>query len=412
MEEEKNNSIWPLPGKYFNYPNTLYEILLFLTEKQSDEKEFIKWLSEKYSLSENSSTIKNYANIARNICVVDKEDDILVVNNNGKTFLETNNNSLIANLLIKNFFGFKEIIRLLSEGPLKIADIHKKFKEEIYPNWTSKNQVNYRIYWMLGFEIIYKTPEGKLALSIESAKTKKCDNLTPIMFQQENFIEADKYNNETNQISDIKVSIDQFLKDLLPDERYSSFDYCYNYFYSFYKENRLNELSDNKNLQTSCLELGFFLASWGMLKPRTLLKKSAKYYTNLIIAISKMNPKLWEIDIDNYTDENISLLLDCKNRIFNALDNDPTETLITKIMLGVFANVPALDQFVKKSLKINILNKESILIIKGFYEKNKSIFDSYKIQTFDFQSSTKTNIIYTKAKLVDMCCFIFGKRKD
>jgi len=166
---------------------------------------------------------------------------------------------------------------------------------------------------------------------------------------------------------DINDSIEIFIdgrgknKGRSPDERYASFDYCYNYFYSFYKENKLNELSNTANLELSCLHLSFYLASWGMLRGSSfLLEKSIKSYTKLIIAISKINPKLWEIDVDNYTYENIQLLLGSKQVIIDALGekNNPSDTLVTKIMLGVFANVPAFDQYVRKSLKINALNEK------------------------------------------------------
>jgi len=142
-----------------------------------------------------------------------------------------------------------------------------------------------------------------------------------------------------------------------------------------------------------------------------LLEKSARSYKNLITAISEMDPKLWEIDIDNYNKENIELLLKCKQQVIDSFgdENKPTDTLITKIMLGVFANVPAFDQYVKKSLKIYDLNEKSLLKLKTFYENNKSIIDSFKIHTFDFLTSDETDIIYTKAKLVDMCGFIDGQ---
>ncbi len=219
---------------------------------------------------------------------------------------------------------------------------------------------------------------------------------------------------------DVRKSINQFLngqgknKGRLPNERYASFDYCYNYFYLFYKEDKLSKLSNDGNLQISCLQLGFYLASWGMMRGSSfLLEKSVKNYTNLIIAISKMDRKLWEIDVDNYTEENINLLLDCKQRIIEALgkekENNPSDTLVTKIMLGVFANIPAFDQRVKKSLKVYSVSKKSLLKIKEFYERNKSIFDSLEIHTFDFLSSKETNILYPKAKLIDMCCFIDGQ---
>jgi len=129
---------------------------------------------------------------------------------------------------------------------------------------------------------------------------------------------------------DIKKAITQFLKGQgknkgkLPNERYASFDYCYNYFYSFYKENKLTELANDKNLQMSSLQLGFYLASWGMMRGSSfLLEKSVRSYKNLIILISKMNRRLWEIDVNNYN-ENITLLLDCKQQIINALGKENT----------------------------------------------------------------------------------------
>jgi hypothetical protein len=217
---------------------------------------------------------------------------------------------------------------------------------------------------------------------------------------------------------DVKKSICQFLegkgknKGREPDERYASFDFCYNYFYSFYKRNKLNELADEKNLQMSCLQLSFYLASWGMLRGSSfLLEKSSRYYKNLIITISKIDPKLWEIDVDNYNEENIDLLLNCKQQIIEIFGkkNNPSDTLITKIMLGIFANTPAYDQYFIKSLKVWSFNKKSLLKIKKFYEENKEVFDLLKIYTFDFLTSQETDVIYTKAKLIDMCGFMDGQ---
>ena len=197
-----------------------------------------------------------------------------------------------------------------------------------------------------------------------------------------------------------------------PDERYASFDYCYTYFYSFYTQNRISEIADDANLQMSCLQIGFFLASWGMMRGSSfLIEKSIRHYKNLIIAISKMDPKLWEIDVDSYDIENIKLLLNCKAEIIEALGKEfnPSDTLITKVMLGVFGNVPAFDKYFSGSFHVYKLNKKSLKIIRKFYEQNKTSIDLYKIPTFDFLTSNETDVIYTKAKLIDMCGFVEGK---
>lgn len=217
---------------------------------------------------------------------------------------------------------------------------------------------------------------------------------------------------------DIQKSLNQFLGEKKPNERYASFDFCYNYFYSFYKKNKLKELVSEQNIQMCCLQLGFYLASWGMMRGSSfLLEKSVRNYKNLIIVISKMNPKLWNIDVENYSEKNISLLLKCKQQIISVLgkENKPSDTLITKIMLGVFANVPAYDAFFKKFLKkqgyCQTFNKKSLESIKEFYKdkENKRIFDSYEIKTFDFVTGKEINIKYTKAKLIDMFGFIDGQ---
>ena len=124
-----------------------------------------------------------------------------------------------------------------------------------------------------------------------------------------------------------------------------------------------------------------------------------------------MNPKLWEIDVDKYDEDNINLLLNCKQQIIEVFgkENKPSDTLVTKIMLGVFANIPAYDQYFRKSLNLCSLNKKSLLKIKKFYEESKETFDSFKIHTFDFLTSQETDIIYPKAKLIDMCGFMAGQ---
>ena len=183
----------------------------------------------------------------------------------------------------------------------------------------------------------------------------------------------------------IKKAIDSFVdgknknKGKQPNERYASFDYCYNYFYGFYKKGRLLELASNERMHESCLQIGFYLASWGMMRGSSfLLEKSARNFQPLIKTISHISPKLWEIDVNNYDEETIELLMDCKKQIIEALgvNNNPSDTLITKIMLGVFGNVPAYDQYFRKSFGVYKFNKKSLLKVKQFYEVNKEIFDS------------------------------------
>ena len=215
----------------------------------------------------------------------------------------------------------------------------------------------------------------------------------------------------------IRESVKEFQGNRTPTKRYASFDYCYNYFYSFYPNN-ISNIASKDNIQTSCFQLGFYLASWGMFRGRSkLLQKSVKYFEPLINWISKADKTLWEIDVDSYNDSIVKdKLINAAQGIREALkENDnsfnPTETLVTKIMLGVFGNIPALDTYFSNSFGVRTVNKKGLDRIYDFYSQNKEVkkaIDDFKIHTLDFTTGKETKIKYKKAKIIDMVGFVQG----
>ena len=197
-----------------------------------------------------------------------------------------------------------------------------------------------------------------------------------------------------------------------PGERYASFDYCFNYFQQFKDDKTLPDMADKAHIQLSCLHLSFYLASWGMFRGSSfLLEKSAKFFEPLVWTISSMDESIWNVDADKYTDDNIALLIGCANSIADKLgqDNNPTDTLITKIMLGVFGNVPAFDNNFRKGFHCYSFGKKNLKIIKEFYDDHKAQIDTKVIHTFDFNGA-ETKRRYTKAKVIDMIGFIKGQK--
>jgi len=171
-------------------------------------------------------------------------------------------------------------------------------------------------------------------------------------------------------------------------------------------------------MEKSCFELAFYLASWGMFRGSSfLLQKSAKYFVGTIEYINTLDKNIWKIDIDNYNEENIEKIFEIYRNLCILVMNFKSRdvTLITKMMLGIFGIVPAFDDNFCKSFKrisngdcgFTRFNKESLDIIKEFYEDNKSIIDKLSNETFtyDFISGNKTNINYPKVKIVDMYGF-------
>ena len=215
---------------------------------------------------------------------------------------------------------------------------------------------------------------------------------------------------------EIKGNLDSFENGMIyskdegrhPLARYASFDYCFNYFQGF-KDKK--EISHKNNIQNSCLHLGFYLASWGMFHNSFLLQKSIKFYEPLVEYISKKENDFWEIDVSNYTDTNLKKLINCGKDIKKMLgDKGVTDTLVTKIMLGVFGNVPAFDSYFRLGSNMGTFNEHSLEQIKKFYDKNqKIIFSKAKeIKTFEYHGGEAGNMSYTKAKIIDMIFFIGG----
>ena len=214
--------------------------------------------------------------------------------------------------------------------------------------------------------------------------------------------------------TDIVTEVKKFVAKSNPDDRYTSFDYCYNH---FLKADNLT-----KDIEKSCLTLGFYLASWGMFRGSSfLLQKSVKHFEPTIYYISTLDSSIWKIDVDNYTDQNIQTIITIYKEIKDRLiiNGNADLTLITKILLGVFGFVPAFDNYFSNAFReiangqcgFRKVNTKSLTCIKKFYEANKRSIDDLSKQTFttDFATGQKTGINYPKAKIIDMYGFTIGQ---
>jgi hypothetical protein len=179
----------------------------------------------------------------------------------------------------------------------------------------------------------------------------------------------------------------------------------------------MNEVSHATNMQESCLQLGFYLASWGMLRGSSmLLQKSLKVYEPVINVIASADAQIWDIDADRYTSGNIQKVIEFEKTLQRTLPGSksslPSPTLVTKIMLGVFGNVPAFDTYFKNGFGVFTFGPKSLNRIGQFYMDNKDIIEKYRINTLDFMSGQPTKRRYSWAKVIDMIFFIEGGGKS
>jgi len=215
---------------------------------------------------------------------------------------------------------------------------------------------------------------------------------------------------------DVTSIIEHCKKTHQPCERDASFDYCFNYFQEFREGQRVTQLADPQHIQVSCLQIAFFLASWGMLRGSSFLfHKSIKFYEPLIRGIAGFDERIWAIDVDSYSDDRLKLLFDCQKMIVSALGPyRPSDLLVTKIMLGIFGNVPAFDvNFCKWLGAVGFsqqFNQKSLRQIAGFYQRWKVDIDAVTEFTLDFATGQPTHRKYTKALIIDMIGFTEGAK--
>ena len=133
----------------------------------------------------------------------------------------------------------------------------------------------------------------------------------------------------------------------------------------------------------------------------------ARHLIPAIELIAGADTVLWDIDAHCYTESNIWQLLKM-GRSFLVKYPSMSDILVTKIMLGVFGNVPAFDSNFKKGFRVATFGPKALRKIGAFYEEHRMVIDRYQTPTLDFVSGKTTSRKYTRCKVIDMAFFIEG----
>lgn len=210
-------------------------------------------------------------------------------------------------------------------------------------------------------------------------------------------------------VTDAEASIETYLGSRGPTDRYTSFDYCFNYFQSYRDESRVSDLVEGPALQVSCLQLGFYLASWGMYRGSTiLLQRSLRYLAPVVEAIANAPAEVWEVDANSYSGHALEVVLDVGDRLRTAFRGGATDTLVTKTMLGAFGCVPAFDANFVSGSGLRTFSRGSLLEVARFYGQNREVIERHRVATLDFDTGRPTGRLYSRAKVIDMIFFIEG----
>lgn len=218
-----------------------------------------------------------------------------------------------------------------------------------------------------------------------------------------------------------------FYKELKEDKnaRFRSWEHCYKSFH----DARNKVAVDYDHL---CLQLAFYLASWGMYRGSSfLLKKDYKVHEPVIKEL--LDPKynclfgleckmLREKDVQKRLKELVGFMVDYYDKIRkgvkkNEVKRKPSPTLITKILMGTLGCVPAYDRFFTESVKeleitTGLYDTDSIesfinslLKLVDFYEDNYEKLEAARnvFKVYDLP--------YPQMKLLDMAFWEIGFEK-
>lgn len=213
----------------------------------------------------------------------------------------------------------------------------------------------------------------------------------------------------------ILTQTDKYLSGITADKyhRYKSWDNCFKAF------------SDSKQNEIQVLELAFYLASWGMYRGSSgLLQKNHLIHKGAVnILFSEKSQKLKCNQTTEIGREDIDVILKIKDELAKHYQQDkfkfirgselpkpisPTDTLLSKIMLGTLGCVPAYDRYFVDGLKAMKMkhasfNESSLLELFNFINNNK-----YELGAAQKLILSKTDNHYPIMKILDMYFWQIG----
>lgn len=190
-------------------------------------------------------------------------------------------------------------------------------------------------------------------------------------------------------------------------QRYNSWNHCFNAFGNPHLDN-----------DTLALHLGFYLASWGMYRGSSgVLQFDYKIHLKAISILKQYNNLRCNKDVEvdksdikeiNELKEKLSKhyrsfkYLNSKNKIRSI---NPTDTLLSKIILGTLGCLPAFDRLFIKGVKKTINTKRfTTLKEKSLY----NLFDFISTNHGELSNIKKQRPNYTIMKIVDMYFWQIG----
>jgi len=197
--------------------------------------------------------------------------------------------------------------------------------------------------------------------------------------------------------------------------RYRSWEHCYSYF----RDVRLGVIPADRD--RGALALAFYLASWGMYRGSSFLLQYTYTVHGAVVDLveeSRFKP-LWSPELGGHPEHRswIPLILEFVSEVRESYGfavargkaARPTDTLITKIMLGTFGCVPATDEFFllgfkRSGFSYSSVNPQFLERVFGFSRDH-----GHALATVQKRIQARSGVLYPLMKLVDMHFWQLGR---
>lgn len=164
---EKYGSIWPLPGGVDHYFETALELLGFVRANQPTEEGLTAELKRRYKTTGKAS-MKAYIRILRNLGWIELQGDRFLSTSRGIDLLISRDSNRAFGDLVSTYTGVQEILDLVHAGTTDLEALIKAMNRKLGTDWTSANQVFFRLNWLRSLGLLEKNEAGKFCLSAKA----------------------------------------------------------------------------------------------------------------------------------------------------------------------------------------------------------------------------------------------------
>ncbi|MFH1965249.1 MAG: hypothetical protein ABIJ42_06860, partial [Acidobacteriota bacterium] len=159
---EKSRGIWPLPGGYNSYIETLFKYLETVNKGNKNKSELIEWYIRNFDTVKSEKTVNGYINVPRTMGLTTHEDGRVKLTKAGEEILASGDLNRLYETVSDNVFAFEEIIEFLeTTDEIQTEEtILEYLKENFGVEWTTSIQVLFRLIWLMNLGKVIKTEDG------------------------------------------------------------------------------------------------------------------------------------------------------------------------------------------------------------------------------------------------------------